>query len=357
MRGLRFIGAFILLSVAALAQRQMTVAQLVSFIKSSIQMHQDDRKVADMVKTFKLTNKLEDQTVEDLQNMGAGPRTVAALRALTDATASLTPPPPPEAKPVTAVMKPPADDEQKRILAELRDYALNYTKNLPNFICTQVTRRHEDPSGKESWVLLDTVQEHLSYVDHHEDYKVVMVNNKPVTNVSHTKLGGNTSSGEFGTMLSDIFDPESHAEFTWDHWGTLRKRLMYVFSFRVPQEYSRYSIYHQPSGRTVVPGYHGLVYADKDTGMVMRIVMECERIPADFPVQEVREVLDYDFVDISGHEFVLPLKADLHSREARTQIWNELEFHLYRKFGAESNIVFDAPDAIPEDQLKEQPVK
>jgi hypothetical protein len=81
--------------VAAYAQRQMTVAQLVDFIRSAVQQKNDDRKVADFVRSIKLTNRLDDATVENLQNLGAGPRTVSALRALTDATASLAAPPPP----------------------------------------------------------------------------------------------------------------------------------------------------------------------------------------------------------------------------------------------------------------------
>ena len=349
--------AFALFSVAAHAQRQMTVAQLTEFIRSAVQMKQDDRKVADYVRSIKLTNKLDDRTVEDLQGLGAGPKTVAALRALTDTTASLAPPPPEAPKPAPAVIPPPSAADQKRILDETREVALNYTKTLPNFICTQLTKRRLDPSGTESWTLVDTIQEHLSYLEGHEDYKVVMVNNKPVNNMGHSQVGGSTSSGEFGTMLADIFEPESKAEFGWERWTKRGGRIMYVFNFRIAKENSKYSIYHQPSGRTIISGYHGLVYVDRDTGMVMRIAMECDTIPPDFPIQKVSEILDYDFVDISGHDFVLPLKADLRSREGRMLIWNEIGFHFYRKFGADATITFDTPDAIPEDRLKEEPVR
>lgn len=347
---------FALISLPVLAQRQMTVAQLTEFIRSAVQMKQDDRKVADYVRGIKLTNRLDDRTVEDLQGLGAGPKTVAALRALTDSTAKLTPPPPEAPKPAPVVIPPPSDADQKRILAETRENALNYTKSLPNFICTQLTKRHLDPSGTESWTLADTIQEHLTYVDHHEDYKVVMVDNKP-TNLAHDKVGGSTSSGEFGTMLAEIFAPDTHADFGWERWTKRGGRIMYVFNFRVLQENSKYSIYHQPSGRTIVAGYHGLVYVDRDTGMVMRIAMECDTIPSSFPIQKVSEILDYDFVDISGHDFVLPLKADLRSREGRLLIWNEISFHFYRKFGADATITFDTPDDIPQDKLKEEPVK
>lgn len=357
MSRLRPVCVLALLSVAAYGQREMTVAQLISFIKSSVQLHTPDRQVADYVHKIKLTNKLDDLTVEQMQGMGAGTRTVAALRELTDATAKLAaaPPPPPVSAPVA--IPAPNSGEQKRILAELTEYARNYTKSLPNFICTQVTRRHVDPTGTESWISDGIVQEHLSYLNGEEDYKVVMVNNRPVSNVGHLQVGGNKSSGEFGTMLAEIFDPDSHTDFEWDHWATLRGRRNYVFFFRVAQEFSKYSIKDEQSGRTIVPGYHGLVYADRDTGVVMRITMECDNIPASFPVQQAGEVLDYDFQKIADREFVLPLKADMRTRAGRIMAWNEIEFRLYRKFGTETSITFDTPDPIPEDKLKEEPPK
>ena len=346
---------------AAYAQRQMTVAQLADFIKSSVQQHNDDRKVADFVKSIKLTNRLDDATVEQLLNAGAGPKTVAALRALTDSTANLAPaaPPPSAAKAAPIVVPPPSASDQKRFLDEIKENAINYTKSLPNFLCTQVTRRYVDSTGKESWIQEDVIQEHLSYVDGHEDYKVVMVNDKPAINMSHLKLGGATSSGEFGSMLAEIFQPETQAEFHWEKWAKLRGRVMYVFNFRVEQSHSKYSILHEESHREIVSGYHGLIYADQETGMVMRIMMQCDTIPADFPIQQVAEDLNYDFVDISGRPFVLPVRVELRSREGRYQSKNDIEFRMYRKFTTESSIIFDTPDPTPEplseDKFKEDP--
>jgi hypothetical protein len=348
---------FLAVAAVATAQMPMTVAQLKAFIRSSIQMKHDDVKVAQYVKRIKLSDKLDDRTVEELQGMGAGPRTVAALRELSGSSASLpAPPPPPPPKPVV-VIPPPDSIEQKRILAEITENALNYSKNLPNFICTQVTRRNVDPSGMENWQLMDTIQEQLSYFEQKENYKVTMVNSRMVTNLKHEQLGGATSSGEFGSMLYEIFSPESDTEFNWERWATLRGRRMYVFNFRVPQSRSKYSILDVPSRRQIIAGYHGLVYADRDTGIVMRIKLDCEEIPADFPIQNVSLDLNYDFTKIADQEFVLPLKAELRSRQGKYLVRNDVEFHLYRKFGADASVTFDPIDPISEDATKEQPVQ
>jgi len=350
------------LSVAATAQTSMTVDQLVSFIKSSLQLKHDDRQIANFLKTKKVTlsNKLDARTVEILQGMGAGPQTVAVLRMLITESAGLATPPQPAPKLV--VVGPPAPDsiEQQKILAEIRESALNYTKSLPNFICMQVTRRYADVSGLENYRLVDTIAEKLSYFEQKEDYKVVSKNNIPVTtSLAHEQLDGATSSGEFGSMLFEIFSPETETHFDWERWATLRGRRMYVFSFRVEQSRSRYSIrWGRGAGElTTIAGYHGLIYADRDTNMVMRIKMECD-MPATFPIQSVDLDLNYDFTNISGQPFLLPLKSELHSREGKMLVKNEVEFRLYNKFGAEATIQFgDTPEPLPDEKTKEEPVK
>jgi len=347
---------FSLISALLFAQSTMTVPQLVNFIKSSIQQRNADKDVAEFVAKIKVTNKLEAQTVDELQSAGAGPRTVAALKKLSSATAALPAAPPPAPKQVAVTLSRPSGSEQKQILEQLAEHARSYTKNLPNFICTQVTRRHVDPTGAENYSLADTVQEQLTYFDRQESYKVTLVNNAAVTNVEHDQLGGATSSGEFGTMLRYIFDDASHAEFNWEKWATLRGRHMYVFNYKVNQAFSRYEIKDGETHRNIIAGYHGLVYADAETKSVMRILFEADSIPEGFPVQQVSQDLNYDLTKIGDQEFLLPLKSELRSRRGKFLSWNETECRLYRKFGTETNIKFDAAEPIPEDQLKEQPL-
>lgn len=357
---IRHFALLIWITAAAHAQTQITtVAQLVGFIKSeSGQLKQDDRRIAEFLHKIKLTEKLDDRTVEELQALGAGPKTVAALRELSAASANLPAPAPPAPKAPRPVIQAPYSVEQQRILAEITEHALNYTKNLPNFICMQVVPRHIDPTGTgEHWQLVDNIKEQLTYFEHKESYKVMMVNDQMVTNKEHTKLGGAISSGEFGSMMFEIFAPETQTDFSWAKWATLGGRRMAVFAYHVPQARSHYSIYHEGSQRTIIAGYHGFVYADRDTNMVMRIILECEEIPKDFPIQDVKEDLIYNVTKIAEQEFVLPLKYEVRSRDGRYLVWNEAEFRLYRKFGAEASITFDTPEEPPKSDKDKPPVK
>jgi len=342
----RFFLSGLLAATLATAETKMTVEQLRAFIKSSKQQGFPDKKVAEYLKQVKLANKLDDNTIEDMQGDGAGPKTVEALKLMGTATKDLPPPPPPAPKVALKLPPPPDSKEQAAVLKDVTEYALLYAKNLPNFICTQVTRRYVDPSGLEFWRLQDTVLTRLSYFEQKEDYKVVMVNNNAVNNLSYNELGGSTSSGEFGSMLKQIFNPETQARFEWDHWATLRGKRMHVFSYHVSQAHSDWAVVYERSQK-IVPAYHGMIYVDKDTLAVMRVTLEAEDIPVSFPVQMANTVLDYDFIDISGKEFILPMKASLRMRSGKMLVKNDTEFRLYKKFGAEATITF-APEPLPE---------
>jgi hypothetical protein len=340
-------------------QRQMTVAQLTGFIQSSVEQKLSDKEVAETLKKTQLTEKLDQNTLGQLMSLGAGPRTSAALKELSDNSASLPAPKSAAAaapKPVSRGFAKPSPEEQKQILEQIREYATNYTENLPNFICTQVTRRQIDSSGSgQQYRQADKLQEQLTYFDHKESYKVLAVNGEMVQHKEHEKLGGATSSGEFGSMLSEIFAPETQADFQYAQLGKLDGRIVNEYDYRVSQPLSHYSIYHAGVNRTIIAGYHGRIWAARDTNTVMRITLECEDIPKDFPVQEVSLDLWYDVTKIEDQEYVLPLKWDLHSREGKYLSWNSAEFALYRKFGTSSSITFDAGDDAKDQKKDEAP--
>jgi hypothetical protein len=353
MRGLLLL--FASLTLTAAAEMPLTVAKLTQFITSAVQLKQSDKEVAETLHHVKMTEKLDDRVIEELQSLGAGPKTVAALKELGDASANLPAAAPPPPKPVVVPPPPPDSIEQGKILDEAREYVRNYTKSLPNFICVQVTRRDVDRAGTgTSWYPLDTITARLSYNGQHEDYEVILKNNQPVTNVKLEQLGGTVSAGEFGSMMSEIFAPESQAHFDWDHWATLRGRRTYVFAYDIEQQYSQYHMKELDTNQEVVPAYRGLVYIDRETKMITKISLNPYNIPSDFPVHEAHETLDYDFQTIGDEHYMLPLKAVLTSKLTRVMTKNDIEFRLYRKFETGSTIKFDTPDPLPEDQTKEK---
>lgn len=337
------------------AEIKMTLDQLRGFVRSSIQNHISDKEMADYIHKIHLTNKLDDRTVEELQGLGAGPKTVVALHDLRDSSDSLPVAAPPPPKPVYVPPPPPSSIEQKRVLAEATDYAHNYSARMPDFICTQVTRRFYDPHGGDDFRGRDTITERLSYFEHKENYTVTFINSRAVTDVKHEQLGGTTSSGEFASMMEQIFASQTQTEFEWERWGKLRGKVMHVFSYRVRQGNSQYRIAAQ-GAETIVVGYHGLLFVDKDDSRIDKITLEADDIPPAYPVKKAALSLDYDMQTIGENKFLLPLKSVVtllaeHSLNTK----NEVEFHAYRKFTAESTIKDLDPEPLPETETKEQP--
>ncbi len=342
----------------AMAQRPMSVADLTTFIKSQIKMKGDDRLTADFLRKIKMTERLEDKTVEELQGQGAGPKTVAALRKLEEESAGLAkaaPPPPPA--PNAPTRPPPDSMEQAEAMAGMKHYALTYSAKLPNYLCVQTTRRHQDPKDPHYRPAGDVIQEQLSFYDQKESYTVQMYNGQSVHNISHEQLGGVRSSGEFGSMLRNVFDSGHNTQFDWDHWGTLRGKLMYVFSYRVDKEYG-YSMRDDETHKSYTSAYTGLVYADAETKEIERITLKTVEIPSDFTVKDVAITLDYKPTTISGQVYTLPYHYELDSTSIRGQSKAEAEFKLYQVYSADTTITFgDDAGPPPDDQLKEQPAK
>ena len=244
---------------------------------------------------------------------------------------------------------PPDPTEQNKILADATDYAVNHERNLPNFLCIQTTRRFRDfpsrdTSGREEWRPLDIIVERLAYFEHREDYKVIEINGV-ASSVDHEKLGGASSSGEFGSVMKGIFAPETAADFKWQTWFTLRGQRMHVYAYHVAADKSEYHVMVAELAKDIVTAYHGLIFIDDRKHFIHRITLHADGIPPRYPIQDVSLMLDYDYTRIGDADYLLPLTFELRSREGSVQIKNDVDYNEYRKFTADSSVSFGAPDS------------
>jgi len=335
-------------ALAGLAQQQITVEKLVEFVNSSISTKVQDKDVASYLATVKLREKLDPRTVEDLRCKGAGPKTVAALTSLAAASASLPAPAPKAAAARPKVRPAPSYEEQQKIIAEARDYALNYSKTLPDFICLQVTRRYVDvhykPGTDGSWSPSDRLAEKLTYFDQKEKYEAISHNDTSLFGKQADQFGGALSRGDFGTVIREIFDPASDGEFHWERWGNLdNKHWFHVYTYSIDQAHSHETISHNNSER-VTAAFHGEIFIEEGPNVIWRITVEPEP-PATFPVQVIHQVLDYRYVDLSGQSFLLPVNGTVIMRADGVGSKNEIDFRSYRKYSAYATIKFDDADA------------
>ncbi len=231
-------------------------------------------------------------------------------------------------------------DQQKSIVARVIENARVYDGRLPNFVCTQVTRRSEDKSGAGTrWKDNDNYEDELTYFERKEHYRLVKVNGKPAK-MTHDQIRGYRSEGSFGALLSWVFRPEAHTEFAWERQDTLRGRPMSVIRYRVPLEHSHWRA--SVRGRTVTKAFHGFIWSDAESGAVMRIQAEPEGAGDESAwINNSSLDVQYGWAAIAGEQYLLPLMAEARTADKKRLLRNITEYSGFHKYTAEASVKFE----------------
>jgi hypothetical protein len=235
----------------------------------------------------------------------------------------------------------PTDIEAAADVERTRAVAADYTRRMPDFVCTQTIRRSIHYTLPKNWQPTDVLVVKLRYSGQTEDRQLLQRNGRP-SDRPDEPLGGLDNIGEFGGMLETVFDRQSQAEFHWESSKLVAGRQISVYSYRVPKEHSSYMLSFDPGGyvhRQIV-AYRGEVDVDRETGGVLRLTYQAEGIPKDFPMQFASTAVDYAMVEVAGRRYLLPVKSQIESETDGLRSRNISEFTDYRKFGADSSIRF-----------------
>jgi hypothetical protein len=254
--------------------------------------------------------------------------------------------------------------EATELLERTRKATLGAADTMPDYLVKQQITRSRAFGGSSNWQVYDRLSIAVSYRQSiGEQYKLLSVNGMPPGEDEREgstygdKLGGTTSSGEYVSMLSQLFAPETRAEFQAVDTDTVRGRRTIVYEYAVKREFSRQTLKFQESisaaPQQAVVGYRGRIWVDRDTNRVLRLETISTEIPPDFPITAAKSVIDYDIVTINEQEHLLPSRAVIeladHLGSQREQTRNDILFRGYRKFGAEVKIVdIDEKDFPPD---------
>ena len=179
----------------------------------------------------------------------------------------------------------------------------------------------------------------MSYFEQKEDYKTLSIDGKLV-DTPYDKLAGATSSGEFGTMLLNLFAPWTAAEFHQRRTGSIGGIEARVYNFEVDRAHSNWHV--QVASQSMRPAYRGAVWIEPENGRVLRLEMQARGLPHEFPEDTVESAVDYENVMIGGVKFLLPVHAETLACERGTSNCsrNVLDFRNYHKFEATSDVTF-----------------
>ena len=152
--------------------------------------------------------------------------------------------------------------------------------------------------------------------------------------------------------MAITFAESSQARFQWDHWESMQGRRVAVFSYSIDRPHSQYWVCCVAIGSMTVNGlsrprykrwlsaYRGYVYADADSGSIVRFTLRNVDIPAEYDLQDNRNLVDYSTIPLGGKTFLLPIHAIHYTRKASGRTRDEIQFANYRKFDADTTIQF-----------------
>jgi VWFA-related protein len=234
---------------------------------------------------------------------------------------------------------PPAPEELQGMVENARSRALKYSASLPNFICVEVTDRSVDAAGNGKWRRRDSIAELLRYHDNAETRTILEINGKP-SNSKREDLKGTLSLGEFGGVLSGVFQDSSKADFRWKETDALGGGTVQVLSYRVSRENSSWGLTGD-NNLKIYPGFHGLVYIDSATKGIRRITLEADDLPRDFMIHSASMIVDYDYIAIGPHDYLMPIRGTVSMKQGkRGAVLNEMEFRNYRRYGSKTKILY-----------------
>jgi hypothetical protein len=244
-------------------------------------------------------------------------------------------------KAASAQEPPPDAAAQQAILDGVRQTAQRYQDELPDFVCTLLTKRSEDRGGSgKHFKQRDTDEVEFRLVGRIPYRKVLKVNNKSASQEPLIGFRSDTLLPIVGFLPDWLLGPDAQTKFAWVRWDTQASQRVAVFHLDVRPSDSKLTLRNNLGVTTV--GLHGLVYVDPAAARVVRLELELE-VPRDGRMDVVESSFDLDYGPalIAGQEFFLPVRTVAQIRTLQGILSkNETEVVRYQKYAADSSVKF-----------------
>jgi hypothetical protein len=242
-------------------------------------------------------------------------------------------------EPVVTRPRVPPSNPRMALVEQAREVAATFLEGLPNYVCQEMTTRYYSETRTPSWSVIDIIGAEVVFEAGKESYRNLTINGKP--SKKPPEESGAWSTGEFGTILGEIYSPGSAAQFKFVEEASIIHRSSSVYDFSVERQRSSWKV--SVPGQYIMPAFKGSVWIDKDGAHTLRIEMQGKDIPEEFPLITVETAVDYDYVTLGTPEkYLLPVHAEVLSckRGSNECERNVIEFRNYHKFTGESTIKF-----------------
>jgi hypothetical protein len=355
---MRIKGCIVLLLLTSLqawpAEKKITVAELRSMVQTMRDQKKEDIDVATALKQVQLSEQLTltalNSLVQDLPavNGTAGLLSTEQIYVL-EARSALLPPP------ATEIPASPAPDTAS-LLAKAAAYASNTYAQLPTLAADRITLRFQDnfetlpdSSGQSSGAkdatmgtgLAPTHRVFIHYINS-TDTPIALSKGQETLPADKTQWGRNKMIQVMDpdpNLATVISEAQASGGIQFERWETVNGKPAAVFSYAVNKKKTHMGVHVccfpniNQAGRTALPGdpfaaptgnfqtstswspykkdsvpYHGEVFIDPGTGIVVRLITETEEKSSDM-VHQVDERIDYGPVTAGDKTFVVPVRA------------------------------------------------
>jgi len=331
----------------------------------------NDADLAQRLSTFELTERLSTPLLTQFKASAPGDKSRQALLLLGDKSAFLD-------LPAESVPADPAPDAAatRKMLVQIVNYVNTTLRQLPNLVAARETTGFEDRPQEDSLEATGLVSysyQPLHFVGRslatvtYRDRKEVVEAGADKTAKQGANVGGLTTTGEFGPILSTTLADALKGRITWARWEPGATEKVAVFHYSVPDEKSDYRVRfccivnsYDANGQPDLQvfderaPYHGEIAFDPADGSILRLTLQAELPPHDL-VSNAGLMMEYAPVEIAGKSYVCPARGisvlaahttQPHGMYSKTNyqgpsktFLNDVAFGQYRRFGSEARIL------------------
>lgn len=332
------------------------------------------KEIVNLLYTLPRNPSMRDELVEEIRRRGIGfpltdgMRSLVATKSGNDAVLRRTLEEAERRRVNPTASALPSETEARELLERTRNVTLAAANAMPDFLVKQIIKRSYAYGNTGTWKPHDNLTLAVGYrANSGEEYRLLTLNGMPVpddvrNSSDYTKYApGATSSGvEYVSSVANLFKPESRAEFKVVDTDTIQTRRTVVYEYVVKREFSTLTLIS--SGARAIVGSRGRLWVDRELDRVLRFEQIATEVPADSPIQAASSLIDYDWVTINEHKYLLPTHSVvmLTSNQGQVAIQdrNDIRFRNYQKYGAELKVIDEVgEDDEPADSEPPKPPK
>jgi len=252
------------------------------------------------------------------------------------------------------------DDLYKRV----RERVLADITRLPNYTCVQTITRSVNGNGSRnnrpplcgeiikerkdlkhdppvlSW---DRMRVDVAIVKGSEVYSWVGADKFDKTDVRQLVSQGQTSTGEFGSLVLSIFSDHPTMHFAGERKSG--KQTLFEYTYQTPERISRYQV--KVGFAAFTTAYEGSVFLDPDKNDLVRLTAKSAQLPEQTGYCQSARELDYGREHIRSDEALIPKEARVWvvNREGM-ELLNVSSYSTCHEYVGESVLRFDDPDKV-----------